>query len=513
MSFQGNLHTFGILDLISLLNQRRMTGVLSVIAEGGERGLVFHEGDLVYATASEESRRLGSFLVRLGFLTYDELTAEAELMPFGPGHFGQRLVNAGRISVVQLRAAVEAQIFDVLNEIVGWQEATFVFDDQPLPFSPPKEGLITAPSVILKAAACADDHRYAKSLFPDGNVLLALEPQALLPSAVARDPVFQMIDGTRTVDQLLFASPRGPRVTAEFLKDLLEQGVIRKSGVQVAEATRSITPELTHTAVAPDVPAAIFEIYNRPGLRQSSICRVLGQEPLLAAKLLRLLTLSNVKIEREDLTISRLVQLLGMFQTRCLLLPEAARCLYFPRSEYYWRECWQHDQMCADLCEKIATKIKYPFPGEAYLAGLLHNIGTYILFMNNPCAYRCVASESLARSQEMPSLEERYFGISHTTLGGIYARKWHFPSMLRLAIREHHRPEASASRPLLHILNVASTVATECGFRVGYRAIDRQRFRESLDRIALNEKDLVALIAETQRKLMGGILEREHATT
>ncbi len=513
MSFQGNLHTFGILDLISLLNQRRMTGVLSVVAKGGERGLVFHEGNLVCATASEESRRLGSFLIRLGFLTPDELTAAAGLLPFGPSHFGQKLVNAGRISTDQLNAAVQAQVFDVLNEIMEWDEATFVFDDLPLPFSPPKEGLIAVPSVILEAAKRADDHRYARTLFPEGNVILRREKTAAAEASSREEEkeILGLVDSEFTVDRILFASAQGPRDAAGCLRTLLEQGVIRKSSIKVTEASEPIGPEITHIVVAPHVPAAIFEIYNRPGIRQPGICNVLAQEPLLTAKVLRLLTLSNVKIEREDLTFQRLVQLLGPFQVRCLLLPEAARNLYFPRSDYYWHDCWQHDQVCADICEKIALKIRYPFPGEAYLAGLLHNIGAYILFLNNPGAYRCVASESFSRREDMAVLEEKYFGITHTTLGGIYARKWHFPSTLKLAIREHHRPEAMASRPLLHMLNVAATVTSEYGYRVGYRPIDRQGFRISLDQIALSEKDLVALFAETQRKIMGGPMEHEHA--
>ncbi len=512
MSFQGNLHTFGILDLISLLNQRRMTGVLSVVAKGGERGLVFHEGSLVCATASEESRRLGSFLIRLGFLTPDELATAAELRSLGPSHIGQKLVNAGRISTDQLNAAVQAQIFDVLNEIMEWQEATFVFDDLPLPFSPPADGLVAAPSVILEAAKRADDHRYARTLFPEGNVILRRESDSAgaAPSA-DEEEILGLVDSEFTVDRILFASSRGPRAAAECLRKLLEEGVIRKSSIKVTEASEPAGPDITHIVVAPHVPAAIFEIYSRPGIRQPGICSVLAREPLLTAKVLRLLTLSNVKIEREDLTLQRLVQLLGPFQVRCLLLPEAARNLYFPRSDYYWHDCWQHDQVCADICEKIALKIRYPFPGEAYLAGLLHNIGAYILFLNNPGAYRCVASESFSRREDMAALEEKYFGITHTTLGGIYARKWHFPSMLKLAIREHHRPEAMASRPLLHMLNVAATVTSEYGYRVGYRPIDRRRFRASLDQIALSEKDLVTLFAETQRKIMGGPME--HART
>ena len=59
MCIQGDIQSFGVLELFSILNQMGKTGVLSIISESTQRLFLFREGELVYASANEESKRLG----------------------------------------------------------------------------------------------------------------------------------------------------------------------------------------------------------------------------------------------------------------------------------------------------------------------------------------------------------------------------------------------------------------------------------------------------------------------
>ena len=319
--------------------------------------------------------------------------------------------------------------------------------------------------------------------------------------------VFALADGTRTVDQILFACHQGPRAAAAALRALVDRGLVRRTAVRIVKGGVPVVPDIVRTVVAPGTPVTIFGIFQAREIQRPRVGKLLSHEPLLTAKLLKLLTLGNMRLERSDLSINRLVERLGSFQTRCLLLPEAVRNLHYPQEEFYWRECWQHDQMCAQLCEQIARKTNYPYPGEAFLAGLLHNIGVYLLMSANPRAYRCLAMESLTRQVHMEDIEEKHFGISHTRIGGVYAKKWQFPPALRMAIREHHTADTSAGRTLAHILHVAEAIAQQLGCRVGFTPIDRRRFRDALATLGLNDKVLVSLVAAHQRKIMEPILE------
>ena len=68
MAILGHISTISIPEVFAFLHQMRKTGTLCVVSEQQERSFVFQNGDIVFATAGDRSRRLGDYLVRLGIL-------------------------------------------------------------------------------------------------------------------------------------------------------------------------------------------------------------------------------------------------------------------------------------------------------------------------------------------------------------------------------------------------------------------------------------------------------------
>jgi HD-like signal output (HDOD) protein len=108
------------------------------------------------------------------------------------------------------------------------------------------------------------------------------------------------------------------------------------------------------------------------------------------------------------------------------------------------QEAWQHSLQVADLSEQLARQSGTIDPGEAYLAGLVHNVGTN-------CAARHAAQRIRADSgvgtwrlppQCMPSLLLR---TDHAALGAQIAAGWLLPEALVSGIQHHHRPENTDS--------------------------------------------------------------------
>jgi hypothetical protein len=443
MSIHGSLQSISIMELFSSLLQWGKTGVLTILSEKEERGFLFSKGNLVYATSRDSARRLGAFLVRLGHLTAEELGATLGRSHSAQGHLGQHLLDEDRITASQLRHAVKAQLLDIFLEVLGWEKGAFVFDDYELPFRVQDRVLNSTQRLLLEAATKMDER--------------ASRLAQALPAA--------------------------------------EPGSAASESLPIFEASWAV-PEMGGTTVAPEVPSQIFAIGDGDAFEECKICDVLAREPMLLAKVLKVLALGNVKLNRDELGIPSLVERLGAFNTRCLLLPEAVRSLYFPRSGRYWRECWEHDQLCAYFCERIAVKTGYSRPGEAYLAGLLHNLGVYVLLTNNPEEYRRVVTTSLATEEDIEGLEKRHFGISHTRLGGVYAKRWKFPAPIRIAIKDHHRVGRTLSRPLLHMLRVADYLTYRYGYRVGFSSFGEEDFRQSLEALDLEEATLAPLFDE-----------------
>jgi HD-like signal output (HDOD) protein len=474
MALQGNLKTVRVPELFSLLHQLRKTGVLTVVSESEERGFLFYKGNLVYATSKDPSRRLGSFLVRLGIISQEDLNAEVEREAATEIYFGQRLADSGRVSRSEINAAVEEQILDLMEEILPWRLGAFHFDDNELPFAIPDGILVSTHAILLEATRRSDEKDYVRGLFPDLHVVLGRTDAAEgLQLDDEESEILPFADGRRTLEQILFAN----RIAILGNQD-------------------PPVPELSCLPVSPTAPASLFSIFNREDSQMPRLSEVLSQDPVLTAKVLKALTLRNIDIPRPSLDIGHLVTLLGTFQLRSLLVPEALRGLFFTREDSLWREFWEHSIICARLCRQLATRVRYPFPEEAYIAGLLHNLGVFILMSNAPRKYWMLVEEAANSMQDIEVLEEQHFGISHTRIGGIYGEKWNFPRSLLMPIKYHHKVDRNVANPLLNILAAAIGTAQERGIGMEYVGSGGDQFYGALKKLRINRKQALSLLEE-----------------
>jgi HD-like signal output (HDOD) protein len=81
---------------------------------------------------------------------------------------------------------------------------------------------------------------------------------------------------------------------------------------------------------------------------------------VLTAKVLRMAALGGAEISRAQIGVAQLVTRLGLHQVRSILIPEALRGLFFSSPESFWKECWEHSILCAQLCRLIASWVQYP---------------------------------------------------------------------------------------------------------------------------------------------------------
>ena len=146
-------------------------------------------------------------------------------------------------------------------------------------------------------------------------------------------------------------------------------------------------------------------------------------------------------------------------------------------------------------------QLGYPFPGEAYMAGLLHNLGMYLLMGQDLRRYLDIAAEARQNTSSLEALEESRFGISHTKVGSIYAEKWSFPKVIVAAIKNHHGTNKKNTNPLVHIVSLASALAQGIGVglepnnpddEVLVTSLEQLNLDRDTNRIALSRKRLLA---------------------
>lgn len=142
--------------------------------------------------------------------------------------------------------------------------------------------------------------------------------------------------------------------------------------------------------------------------------------------------------------------LVGLERLRTLVLTCSIReftCEQLPRAVV--QTFWRHSFMSGMLSERIARWIEYSEREQAYLGGLLHDVGALPLLV--------LAKEENALHGEAKSgpwggsleAERDYFGMTHCEVGRRIGQSWNlFPSFIDV-FENHHHPERSVRDPLL----------------------------------------------------------------
>src|SRR5471030_2220525 len=114
------------------------------------------------------------------------------------------------------------------------------------------------------------------------------------------------------------------------------------------------------------------------------------------------------------------------------------------------RGFWKNSLTTAVIARDIARKMDYPHVEEAYLAGLLHNVGRLALLATAPKEY---AFNFMARDDEdLCAVEQRTLQITHSEAGA-----WHLDSFLADSVLYHHEPisRVESAHPLIRVVRLA----------------------------------------------------------
>jgi HD-like signal output (HDOD) protein len=222
----------------------------------------------------------------------------------------------------------------------------------------------------------------------------------------------------------------------------------------------------------PTLPAYVFELsslLSTPAVDLKRICRVIRTDPSLTAQVIRLCNSALFGLREGVSHIEHAVILLGTERLRtlvltCSLLERVGNCL----SPTELQSFWQHSLLTATLSARSALCLRYPEAEQAYLSGLLHDVGVLpLLILALRSKDPCVTAGSIPWG-ESPESEQKQLGVDHCLVGQCLGRSWNFSPELIDVLEHHHRPqEARQNVFLVEIVRAADLVCQMHGVRVG----------------------------------------------
>lgn len=192
----------------------------------------------------------------------------------------------------------------------------------------------------------------------------------------------------------------------------------------------------------PQVLLRFLSVVNDDHATIAELATLVGQDPALSA---RVLTISNSPALRRGAEVKSLDQCLVTLGTR--LMRTLAACLaiqsVFARTagdlRYNLTGFWGHSLRVAEIARAIASHVNYSDVEEAYLAGLLHDIGQLLLLGGMGERYGVLLDWSTDESA-LYGIEEHLIGSDHAAASAWLVDQWKLSSFMADAVLFHHKP-------------------------------------------------------------------------
>ena len=224
---------------------------------------------------------------------------------------------------------------------------------------------------------------------------------------------------------------------------------------------------LDELAVVPAVVARLSVLDPNAADFPSAVLELTAADPPLALRLIRAANRAAVAARHPIESIPAAVAQIGARETASLITALSVVEVFVPRSVGQ-RNLWIHAIQVAVTARTIA-QVRPDLevdPEHAYLAGLLHDVGRFVMFAKTPAELGEVDESRYACGDELRTAELAICGIDHAELGWHACRHWALPDRVAMLIRDHHVYDLARHdktppelRPLVRVVQEADVLS------------------------------------------------------
>ncbi len=213
----------------------------------------------------------------------------------------------------------------------------------------------------------------------------------------------------------------------------------------------------------PAIAMQALQLCEDPRTSARQIQYVIAKDQALTARILKVVNSALYYLSREVSTLSHAIAIMGFDTVRSIIVAASVQGVFHAGGQRAHglaaQLLWQHSWGAGVAAKALAVDSRYNNPDEAFIAGLLHDIGKMVLIKNRPHLYGEVINAVHQGQATFHQAEIERLGFSHAHLGSLVASKWQFPEQLVVAIRDHH--EGKLTAPHSHLTAIVA-LANRC---------------------------------------------------
>ena len=194
----------------------------------------------------------------------------------------------------------------------------------------------------------------------------------------------------------------------------------------------------------PTLPSVYFKVDKLLKDKQASIenvARIIEVDPAMSTSILRLVNSAFYGLRGKSNSISHAVMILGFNKVKNAIVSVTVLSSLRVKDQnknFSMTDFWRHSVSVAVLGKQLAERSRLVPPDDAFIAGLLHDIGKIIMLKYFREDLEKIWQTMQEKKCSFVEAEEEVASIDHVQIGAYLARKWQLPDQIVEAVAGHH---------------------------------------------------------------------------
>lgn len=225
----------------------------------------------------------------------------------------------------------------------------------------------------------------------------------------------------------------------------------------ISATAKEVIENLPEIPSMPAVVGQALKLIDEPDTDVKQLADIISMDIAMTTQILKMVNSAYYGFPSQITSINKAMALLGFDKIRSLILSVAVKPMMM---SYSGKALWNHSIRCAVGAQYIAKSLGVGNPDDAFVMGLLHDIGKTVMQLYNSSAFNEV-EKLVSIGADILDAERTFFGFTHTEAGKIMVEKWNLPLIIEIIVEHHHNPLESEETANTSIVYVADRITQE----------------------------------------------------
>lgn len=204
---------------------------------------------------------------------------------------------------------------------------------------------------------------------------------------------------------------------------------------------KEIVSSIHQIGALPQTLAAVLKAVNNPNTGAKDIAKAISTDVSLTTLVLKMVNSAHYNRARRVSKISEAVTVMGVNSLKVLALSSSVFSLVAGKDlaeKFNIKRISRHFIEVASVAESIAEVVESGDQEEAFVGGILHDVGILIMILHFEDKYGVVLDEMSKSGKGLVEAEKEILGCSHCDVGAELIESWKLPTKLAFAVQNHH---------------------------------------------------------------------------